>query len=108
MLSLLLLANVAVRVLPFQVTDEPEMNPEPLIANVNPLEPAAIDAGESDCTAGAGLLEVFVLDPPPQATRNEQAMNARKGFLSPKIRIIVNRPETKLIHRTTLNGNSVS
>lgn len=87
-LSWLLLSSVAVLGVPFQVTDELEMNPDPLIANVNPLEPAAIDAGESDFTAGAGLLDGFALEPPPHATRERQTKIATKVLPSPTVRII--------------------
>ncbi len=63
----LLLTNVVLRSEPFQRTTEPEVKLLPLTVRVKPAPPAVALEGESELSAGAGLLMVNVsaLEVPP-------------------------------------------
>jgi len=82
MVTWLELANEAVREELFHVTVDPERKPDPLTVRVNAALPAGADAGERDCTAGAGLLAGLLL-PPPQDTSKTQPQKLTNTFPSP-------------------------
>jgi len=58
------LTNVVVRLLPFQLTTEPETNPVPLTVRVNAAPPAVALAGDSELIVGTGFVCVTVIVPP--------------------------------------------